>query len=294
MIPAPFDYVAPRRLEDALGVLAERREDAKILAGGHSLLPLMKLRLAQPALLVDLGKLRELKGIERRNDQIVIGAMATHYEIESSELLKKYCPLLSQTAARIGDVQVRNRGTIGGSLVHADPGADWPAAVIALGAELRVAAAAGERVVSVEEFFTGPMTTALEQAEILTEIRVPIVRTRSGSAYVKIAQPASGFAVVGVAACLKMGRAGRCDDLAIGITGLAAKPFRARAVEQRLRGEKLDPKSIEAAAASAAAGQEPLDDLHASAEFRANLARVCAARAVQQAARDAAGRGRSI
>ena len=288
MIPAAFDYVAPETLDEAMRALAAHGEDAKILAGGHSLLPLLKLRLAQPKLLIDLSRIPGLSGIIQQDDKIVIGGLTTHYQIESSALLKKKCPLLPETARAIGDVQVRNRSTIGGSLAHADPAADWPAAILALGGELRVSGP-GERRLRAEEFFLGPMTTALEPTGILTEIRVPVSLRRCGSAYLKMAQQASGFALVGVAVSLRVDSRGRCEEIGIGVTGLGDKPFRANAVEERLRGNKLTAKLIEASTAQVADGVDPLEDLHADAQFRAHLARVYAARAVQEAAKRAVG-----
>jgi carbon-monoxide dehydrogenase medium subunit len=290
MIPAAFDYIAPRTLDEAMRALAAHGEDAKLLAGGHSLLPLLKLRLAHAGVLIDLGRIPGLNGISQQNDQIVIGALATHTQIESSELLKKSCPLLPETAREIGDVQVRNRGTIGGTLAHADPSADWPAAILALDGELRLRGPRGERRIAAEEFFVGPLTTAIEPDEILTEIRVPALQRRCGSAYLKMAQQASGFAIVGVAVALRLDVKGRCEEIGIGVTGLGDKPFRARAVEERLRGNKLMPKLIEAGAARVADGIDPLEDLHAAAPFRAHLARVYAARAIETAARRAGGR----
>src|SRR5262245_57462978 len=174
MIPAAFDYIAPQSLEEAVRALADYGEEAKLLAGGHSLLPLLKLRLANPKLLIDLSKVPGLSGIGQQDDKIVVGALTTHYLIESSDLLKTKCPLLPQTARTIGDVQVRNRGTIGGSLAHADPSADWPAAILALGGELKLSGPKGQRQIAAEEFFLAPMTTAIEPTEILTEIRVPL------------------------------------------------------------------------------------------------------------------------
>lgn len=290
MIPAAFDYIAPQTLDEAMRALAAHGEEAKLLAGGHSLLPLLKLRLANPKLLIDLGKIPGLSNIGQEDDKIVIGALATHYQIESSKLLEAKCPLLPQTARVIGDVQVRNRGTIGGSLTHADPSADWPAAILALGGELKLNAPKGERRVAVEEFFLGTMTTAIEPTEILTEIHVPVSPRRCGSAYLKVPQPASGFAIVGIAVWLRVDTKGRCENIGIGVTGLSEKPFRARTVEEHLRGNKLTPKLIEESAAQVAEGIEPLEDLHASAKFRAHLAQVYASRAIQEATKRVGGR----
>jgi carbon-monoxide dehydrogenase medium subunit len=292
MIPAAFDYLAPRSLDEAIRALADHGEDAKLLAGGHSLLPLLKLRLARPGLLIDLNRIPGLNMISQQEDKMVIGALATHYQIESSEPLKKRCPLLPQTAREIGDVQVRNRGTIGGSLTHADPSADWPAAIAALGGELKLRGPKRERSVKAEDFFVSALTTVIEPNEILTEIRVPAFQKRSGSAYLKMAQQASGFAIVGVAVCLRIDAKGRCEEIGVGITGLGDKPVRAHAVEERLRGNKLTPKLVEASAAQAADGVDPLEDIHAAAPFRAHLARIYAARAIQQAAKRAGVFGR--
>lgn len=284
MIPAPFDYITPHTLDEAFRALASHGEDAKILAGGHSLLPMMKLRLANPKLLIDLSKILGLSGIRQDGDQITIGALTTHYQIESSELLKEKCPLLPQTARAIGDVQVRNRGTIGGSLAHADPAADMPAAMLALGAEMRARGPEGERWLKAEDFFLGLMTTALSPAEILTEIRVPVSSGSFGTAYLKVPQKASGFAIVGVAVWLKA-EGQLCTEIGVGVTGLDAKPFRARRVEERLKGRKLAPGLIEEASSQASQGVEPLGDIHASAEFRAHLARLYTARAIREAAK---------
>ena len=290
MIPPAFDYIAPQSLAEAVRALVAHGEEAKLLAGGHSLLPLLKLRLANPKLLIDLSKIPGLSNISQQDDTIVVGALTTHYQIESSELLKSKCPLLPQTARAIGDVQVRNRGTIGGSMAHADPSADWPAAILALGGELKLSGPKGERRIAVEEFFLGAMTTVVEPTEILTEIRVPVSPRRCGSAYLKMAQQASGFAIVGVAVWLRVAQDGRCEDIGVGVTGLSEKPFRARTVESRLRGNKLTPKLIAESAAQVAEGNDPMEDLHASAKFRDHLAQVYTSRAIEEAGKRAVGR----
>src|SRR5882762_458261 len=186
MIPAQFDYQAPQTLDQAIALLAQHPDDAKILAGGHSLIPAMKLRLAQPQLLIDIGRIADLAYIREEADQIRIGAMTTHYAIESSERLQKICPLLPDCAAQIGDVQVRNRGTIGGSVAHSDPAGDWPAAIIALGAEMVAVSAAGERVIKADDFFVDMLTTALDPGEILREIRISTPSGRFGHSYMKV------------------------------------------------------------------------------------------------------------
>jgi carbon-monoxide dehydrogenase medium subunit len=276
MIPAAFDYLQPQTLEEAVAMLSSH-EDAKILAGGHSLIPAMKLRLAQPRALIDLGRVSGLHGIREQDGRIVIGAMTTHYDIESSALLREKCPLLVEVAPQLGDVQVRNRGTIGGNIVHADPGSDWPAAILALDAEMEIAGPAGRRAVQAREFFVEMMQSAVQSNEILVEIRVPV--TPKLVAYVKFAQKASGFAIAGVAAVVdKPGKTVR-----IGITGVAPKAYRATAVEDALRGDSLGAEAIAAAAAKASDGVETLNDIHASAEFRAHLAIVNTRRALELA-----------
>lgn len=279
MISAQFDYVRAQTLDEALTLLAQN-EDAKILAGGHSLIPAMKLRLAMPPLLIDIGRIADLSYIREEGNQIRIGAMTSHYQIESSELLKKICPLLPECAGHIGDVQVRNRGTIGGSVAHSDPAGDWPAAVIALNAELVVASKNGERSINVDDFFLDLMTTALEPGEILREIRIDKSQRRTGQAYVKMHHPASGFAVVGVAANLMLDEKGACQKASIGITGVSAKAYRASAVESALKGSALDEQASANAAAHATDDVDVNGDLFASEDYRRHLAVVYAKRAI--------------
>jgi carbon-monoxide dehydrogenase medium subunit len=282
MISAQFDYVRAQTLDEALTLLAEN-EDAKILAGGHSLIPAMKLRLAMPPLLIDIGRIADLSYIREEGDQICIGAMTSHYQIESSELLKKICPLLSECAGHIGDVQVRNKGTIGGSLAHSDPAGDWPAAVIALNAEIVVTSKTGDRSINVDDFFVDLMTTALEPGEILREIRIKKSSGRTGQAYVKMHHPASGFAVVGVAANLTLDANGACRQSSIGITGVSAKAYRAGAVESALNGSALDEQASANAAAHATDGVDVNGDLFASEDYRRHLAVVYTKRAIAAA-----------
>jgi carbon-monoxide dehydrogenase medium subunit len=284
MIPAQFDYVAPATLDEALSLLAERPDDAKILAGGHSLIPAMKLRLAQPALLIDIGRVKDLSYVREEGGRILVGALTTHHEIESSERLRDACPLLPECAASIGDVQVRNRGTIGGSLAHADPAADWPAAVLALRAELVAVSSRGERVIAAEDFFVDMLTTALRADEVLREIRINAPQGRTGQAYAKFPHPASGFAVVGVAVSLALDGDGKCSDASVAVTGVAAKAYRAAQVESALAGSALDEQSIAAAAAHVADGVDANGDIYASADYRRHLATVYTRRAIAAAA----------
>lgn len=282
MIAAEFDYVRANTLDEALTLLAEN-EDAKILAGGHSLIPAMKLRLAQPPLLVDIGRIKDLSYVSQDNGQIRIGAMTTHYEIESSDLLKQICPLLPECASHIGDMQVRNKGTIGGSVAHADPGGDWPAAIIALNAELIATSKNGDRTIKADDFFVDLLTTALEPGDILREIRINTAPARTGTAYAKLHHPASGFAVVGVAAIVTLDGDGACENASIGVTGVSSKAYRAAGVEGVLRGAKPDEQTIASAASHAADGVDMNGDIFASDEYRRHLAQVYTRRALATA-----------
>src|SRR5246127_4937636 len=221
MIPAAFDYVRASSVNEALDLLAKHGDDAKILAGGHSLIPAMKLRLSQPKIVIDIGKIADLRSVSQQNGTIAIGALTTHYEIESSDLLKRACPLLPEVAGKIGDVQVRNKGTVGGSCVHADPAGDWPAAMLALDAEFEIGSPRGNRTVAAKDFFVDMLTSAVQPDEILKFIRVPV--TAKTTAYVKFAQKASGFAIAGVATVVDKAR----KDVAIAVTGVAPKVYRA-------------------------------------------------------------------
>jgi aerobic carbon-monoxide dehydrogenase medium subunit len=278
MIPVAFDYVRPSTLDEAIGLLAKHGDDAKLLAGGHSLIPAMKLRLSQPGVVVDISRIGSLRSISERDGKIAIGALTTHYAIESSELLTRLCPLLPEVAGTIGDVQVRNKGTVGGSCVHADPAADWPAAMLALNAEFEISGPGGNRTVQAEHFFVDILTSAVGPGEILISIRVPV--TGKTAAYVKFAQKASGFAIAGVAALVDKTR----KEVSVAVTGVAPKAYRASAVEAALRGAELSAATISAAALKTAEGIDPLSDIHASAEFRAHLACVQTKRAIELAA----------
>jgi carbon-monoxide dehydrogenase medium subunit len=276
MYPANFDYARPASIDEAIALLARHGDDAKVLAGGHSLIPAMKLRLARPALVVDIGRIAGLSSIREVDGRVAIGATTTHADVASSALLQRVCPLLPETAAVIGDAQVRNKGTIGGSLVHGDPAADYPASILALDAEIELAGPRGRRVVPATGFFVGLLQTAIDADEILVEVRLPI--TGRSVAYVKTEQKASGFALAGVAAVIGG------DGVRVGVTGVAPVAYRAARVEQALAGRVSPPPDlIAAAAAHAADGIEPLSDIHASAEFRAHLAQVNARRAIERA-----------
>jgi carbon-monoxide dehydrogenase medium subunit len=283
MIPTSFDYIAAKNLHDALSLLAKHKDDAKLLAGGHSLLPAMKLRIAQPKVLIDISRIKDLNYIREEGGQVRIGAMTTHFQIETSDLLRRLCPLLPETATNLGDMQVRNKGTMGGSIAHADPAADWPAAVIALGAEMVAVGPKGERVIKSDDFFVELFTSALQPGEILREVRFTPPKGKFGQAYMKFRHPASGFAVVGVAVSLTA-EGSKCGACGVGVTGLSGKAFRAGGVERALKGAGLDGKTLAAAADHVADGVDANSDLFASGEYRKHLAQVYARRALETAA----------
>lgn len=287
MIPAAFEYHTASSVEEALRLL-QALPEAKLLAGGHSLLPMMKLRVISPPHVIDLGRVPELRRIRDDGNRLIVGAMTTHWDLETSPLVRAKAPLLAEAASRIGDIQVRNVGTIGGSLVHADPAADYPAAIAVLDAEMVAVGPAGGRSIPAREFFRGVLTSAVRSDEILTEIRVPVLPPGTGTAYLKFSHPASGFAVVGVAAVVRV-RGGRCEDARIGITGVGPTAYRAAGVERALQGVELTERTIAEAAAHAADGIPANEDLFASAEYRAHLAQVFTKRAVRAALERAGG-----
>ncbi len=289
MYPAAFEYHAPTSVKEAIGLLGKLGEDAKLLAGGHSLVPMMKFRLAQPKHLIDLRKVPGLSGIKQDGNALVIGAMTTHWEVESSPVVKSKLPVFSEVAGVIGDPAVRNKGTVGGSAAHADPAADWPAAMIALGAEFVCEGPKGRRTVKVDEWFKGLMATAVKEDEILVEIRVPVPAAGSGAAYMKFPHPASRFAVVGVAAAVTLDKQGTCTSASVGVTGAGTKAVRAKGVEAALKGKKLDAAAIEAAAQKAAEGIDVQADLQGSVEYKSHLCRVFAKRAITEAVKRAGG-----
>ena len=272
MIPAAFDYQRPTSVDEALSLLTEHGDEAKVLAGGHSLLPLMKLRLATPGVLVDVGRLSELSYVRDEGDAVAIGALTRHRDVEISELLRNEVPLLAYTASLVGDPQVRHRGTIGGSIAHGDPASDLPAAVLALGATLVARGPGGERTIPAAEFFQGFLETALAPDELLTEIRVPKTG-RGGWSYQKFNRRAQDWAIVGVAA-VHNGTTG------VALVNMGSTPLRATAVEQAL----ASGASASDAAAAAAEGIEPPADLNASSEYRRHLAQVLVRRALEEAA----------
>ena len=283
MISHPFTYDAPSTIEDAVDQLGKNGE-AKVIAGGHSLLPLMKLGLAQPEALIDLRRIAALREIRTEPDgTIVVGALATHREIAHDQTVRAKLPALADAASAVGDLQVRARGTIGGSLAHADSAADEPAPTLAYDATLRAVGPQGRRDIKAPDYFKGTFETALAANEIITEVRFPAPAARSGSAYEKFAHPASGFAITGVAAVVTLGADGTVERAAIGVTGAAAAAYRATTAEKALTGTKADAKAIADASAKAADGITALSDLAASSEYRKHLVTVHAKRAIAQA-----------
>jgi carbon-monoxide dehydrogenase medium subunit len=281
VIPAPFDYDVAESVGHASELLAAGGGDAKLLAGGQSLIPAMKLRLARPAKLVDLGRLDDLAYVRDGGTNVAIGALTRHATVATDPVLVEHCPIVSHAAGQIGDPQVRHRGTLGGTLSHGDPASDMPAVVLALGAELVVQGKGGERVIPATEFFTGVFETALGPDEVLVEVRVPKLAASAGWAYVKANRRAQDWATVGVAALVHRDN-GAVAGASIGLVNMGATPLRARAAEDALAGGS----SIADAAALVTDGTEPPSDLAASSEYRAHLARVIAARALEQAMAD--------
>jgi aerobic carbon-monoxide dehydrogenase medium subunit len=278
MITAPFDYEAPESLEEAVRMLHENGEDAKVLAGGHSLLPLMKLRLAAPTVLVDLRAIPGLHGIQQENGGWRLGPMTRHADVEDTPELG----VAARAASLIADQQVRNRGTIGGSLAHGDPASDMPAVLLALEGEVSARGPNGDRTIAAADLFQDYLTTALAHDEVVTEVRLPALEGY-GFGYQKFTRRAEDWAMVGVCALVSRGPDGSCDDVRIGLTNMGATPLRATAAENALRGGQLDDASIAAAAEQAAEGTDPPGDLNATPDYKRHLARVLTRRALEEA-----------
>lgn len=279
MIPASFDYVRASSLAQTIDLLRDDPDGTKLLAGGHTLLPALKLRLASPARLVDIGGIAELKGIEIRETDIRIGALTTHAELFASEQLHRKLPIIRQAAHLIADPQVRNRGTIGGSLANADPAADWPAVMVALQAEIEIAGPNGQRRVAARDFFVDIFTTLLEPDEILANIHIPRPKAGIRFIYRKIRHPASGFAVVGIAVGVRL-QQGLVAEISIGVTGAANHAFAGQQASDFLTGKTLSRENIDEAAKLLGETTECLSDRYASAEYRANLIRIETRRAL--------------
>ena len=282
MIPAAFDYVAPSTVDDAVRALSEAGEDAKVIAGGQSLLPVLRMRLAAPSKLIDLGRVAALRGVREEGDFLVIGSMTTHYDVQHDPLIRDHATLLALATDMVGDPQIRHRGTFGGSLAHADPAADLPAVALALDAEMVVRGMDGTRTVPAAEFFTDFFTTALRPTEILVEVRVPKM-TGWSAHYEKFNRVAQAWAIVAVAAAVRVSD-GAIAEARVGLTNMASVPVRATAVEQALVGQPATAESIRAAAAHAAEGTSPPSDGNADTAYRQHLAQVLTSRAVAAAA----------
>ena len=282
MIPAQFDYVAPATVEEAVTALAQGGEDAKVLAGGQSLLPVLRMRMADPGLLVDLGRIEELRGVQEDGDAVVIGAMTTHHDVIRDPLVNQHLPLLALATRTVADPQVRHRGTFGGSLAHADPAGDLPAPVLALDGEMVIAGPQGRRTVAAVDFFLDYFTTALQPGELLVQIRMP-KWTGWRAHYEKFNRVAQAWSIVGVAAAVRVEQ-GAIAEARIGLTNMGPTPVRATAVEQALVGQPATAESVRAAAARAAEGTSPTADASADVDYRRHLAEVLTGRAVLAAA----------
>ena len=282
MIPAPFDYVRAASIDDAVAALSEHRGDAKILAGGHSLLPLMKLRLAYPEVIVDIGRIDDLKGVRDDGDALAIGATTTHHDVVHDDLVGTHCPVLAEAAAMIGDPQVRHRGTIGGAVAHGDAAGDLPAVMAALEADFVVAGPSGRRIIAATEFFVDYLETAAGEDELLVEVRVPKLGAGWSGNYQKFNRVAQAWAIVGACAVVRRDN-GDIAEARVGLTNMAPVPVRARATESALAGAGAGSDALQSAADQAAEGTDPPADLSAQPDYRAHLARVLTRRAVEQA-----------
>ena len=288
MIPPAFDYAVPKTLNEAVALLGQNPE-AKILAGGHSLIPMMKFRLASPALLVDLNRLDGLAYLREEGGWLRIGAMTREADLDRSDLIHKKYPLLADTAKMIADPVVRNMATVGGNLAHADPANDHPATMLAYGAQVVATGPKGERVIPIDQFFKGPFETALARDEILTEIRIPAPKPRSGGAYMKVERKVGDFATAAVAAQVTLGANGNCESVGIGLTNVGLTPIMAAKAEEALRGKKPDDANIRAAAQLAADAAQPSGDQRGSEEYKRSLVKTLAVRALRKAVERAKG-----
>ncbi len=281
MYPAEFQYHRASSAEEALDLL-DQNPGAKFLAGGHSLIPMMKLRLAQPGVLIDIGRLDELKGVSTNGDSLRIGSLTTHSEIAGSEELHSRCPILAEAASKIADPQVRNKGTIGGNIAHADPASDLPAVLLALGAKIHLRSQGGSRSVDASDFFVDLLTTSLAENEIITEIEISVLGSGTGSAYLKVEHPASGYAICGAAAIVTI-KDGACTSASLAFNGVTATPLAALEVAEALVGAEATDEAIDDAVDSRLSVADPMSDLHASGEYRTALAVAYGKRALKSA-----------
>ncbi len=284
MIPAAFEYRPARSVEEAIALLQDYGDEAKLMAGGQSLIPTMKLRLAQPGVLVDLGRIPGLAYIREENGTVAIGAMTTYTALGRSDLVGQHFAIIPDALAVLADRQVRNRGTVGGSMAHADPAADLTAVVLALKGAIVIQGPGGTRTMTADDFFVDTFATALQPGEIVTEIRLPVPPAHTGSAYVKLENKASHYAVVGCAAVITLNADGTCSSASIAITGASTRPTRAKAVEAALAGKKLDETQLSDAASHAVDGLELVGDIHGSQAYRGQMCTVMTRRAILKAA----------
>ena len=289
MKPARFEYAAPRTEDEALDVLARHGDRAKLLAGGQSLIPLMNFRLAQPEVVVDINRLADLAYVRADDGGLVIGALTRQHALERDAAVRARLPILTEACHLIGHLPIRHRGTVGGNLAHADPASELPAVMVALGAEMVAVSRRGRRSIAAEQFFTGPLTTALQSEELLAEIRVPGMPARSGGAFVEMSRRAGDYALVGVAALVTLDPSGRCARARLALCGAGATPVRATEAEGVLSGERLEGRVVDEAARRAAEATRPPSDIHASAAFRRKLARHFVREAIALAAKRAGG-----
>jgi aerobic carbon-monoxide dehydrogenase medium subunit len=291
MYPASFEYLRPKGIDEAIAYLRQHGDDAKLLAGGQSLVPMMKLRVARPKYLIDIHRIADLSYIREEGGQIRIGAMARHVEIEESTLVEAKLPILGEAASEIGDAQVRNRGTIGGGLAEADPSGDYGAVALALNAQLKCVGPRGERMIHASDFFTFAYTTALEPDEILTEIAFPTPGKNSAGTYLKLEKVAGDFAIASAAVQLSLDAKGVCDDIGIGVTGAHSMPTKGVAIENLLRGKKITTDLIEQAGRLIQEGAEPIEDLRGSAAYKKKVLGAILRRAIAESLRRVEAKG---
>jgi aerobic carbon-monoxide dehydrogenase medium subunit len=287
MYPASFDYLAPRNIEEAVELLGRYGEDAKLLAGGQSLVPMMKLRLARPKYLIDINRIPNLDYLREQSGQIHCGAMTRHLQMEESSLIRERIPILCEAASRIGDAQVRNRGTLGGGLVEADPSGDWGAVALALNARMKCAGPHGDRLIAAQDFFTFAYTTALPGDEMVTEVIFPLPNPESGGAYLKLERVAGDFAIVSAAVQIDVDKNGLCQSIGIGVTGAGVVPQKALSVENLLQGKTITPERIDEAGWLVQQKAEPLEDTRGSADYKKKALGAVLRRALREALRRA-------
>ncbi len=282
MYPAKFEYYRATSIQEAIS-LCQQHSGAKLLAGGHSLIPMMKLRLAQPLALIDIGRIAELSEISKTNGTLRIGSLTTHATLAASGLLRQHCPILAEAAVQIADPQVRNKGTVGGNIAHADPGSDLPAVIVALDGVIHATGAGGDRSINASDFFLDLLMTDLGSQEILTAVELAVIGERTGSCYLKWEHPASGYAVCGAAAIVELASNGSCQRASLCFSGVTSTPYRAAAVTDALAGKSLEEATIDQALDKHLAIADPMGDIYASGPYRVEIAKVYGKRALKMA-----------